>query len=1461
MAFGFGNPGAMGGGGLGPNIQSGPDLEDIQTDALGFLALSGEARVQLLSSPWPADSLPPPTASLMSVASQKGLVAAAGPDAIILATTESIRQAFEVPSSGDGNFKSFQPQMRLPMPMRISQIAFSADESYLVLAAEVGGGLAVYEVQALLRGSTDTSFQLSTNGQALRALVPNPTPEKGELFAVVTADGNLMMANLKKKAFITTSNTQILKDGVSCISWSAKGKQLVAGLGNGTAYQMTPDGEPKGDIPRPPGMDSNHHISSITWIENNVFLMVYTPTSFDPGTVPFSIFNIVTRQSPSSFQFQKISEPVAPYLLDRSPPHHFLLRLRDWGDLQDLLIVASTASTDIGLFSRSKSPLASNKPVGVFTMTELLDDFRRAQLPMSAESNDTSPIGFALDLSSKEKVGKPIPRDEIDESPTPLPALMVLNNDGVLASWWIVYTDAVRQGTIYPNLVAAGPSPQTIQPSSPTPARPPTSTSTFGGTFKPSFGGPPNSVSTMGGAFGSTSNIGQRQSPWGTPAATLPAANNTSSFAKPVFGAAATPSTFGTPSFGTTSTPAFGTSGFSGNKTSPWGTSNTSTPAFGQATNFGKHASAFGSTPPSTGPSAPSSGGFGKFASQNGFAGAGVASTGSVFGTKQTSSVFGGSNSKSGTTTTLFGSTATKASQNLGGSLGGVTNNFVLGSTFKPDGTAKNDAPAPSSDNKSSFFGSNFGSALGEAGSTSLPEPPVSKDADMDTTEDLSSTTPVSTPASTQTLFRPSDTAGSTGQFGTTGLNTFSSVAKPTTSSGFLFGSSTQQENKANFSFAKLGATVEKTSTSSNQTPVVSKAPASPVVKEEVSSETEVGSTTSAIPDAPLPPEPTSKSSYTAGDTSVSSTGTDASLSADVVSKPTPKPTQVTPPLPTKSIYADLVPPSDVPGGPEDEDNSSDFLTEEEGGDEGADLDGNSEEDEGSGEDITQDISPTSEVNQTPGVTPQGSFGVQNRGTDSTLFTKIEKPIPPTQQRSLFGEIDRLAPVLPPPNLPPSPRSPSPIRNGVPRRLQQRPETFRSSSAPGAASKILESQKQNSQSQNTFTLSLEQHNADERQRAQARARREAAETQALIDNYDDQLQEIISSDLEPTRTLDEFVAHVEVKGPSSVESIPAQVETVYRDINSMIDTLGLNARALKSFIKGHTEQYKDGGRGKEDLEDEEDWCLVEVEDLSMVIDRVLARELQDGRIKDVASKLETCNDLQKDLIRLHAKHDDIKKIMAAHSDPGHIALTRSQPLTAEQAAQQHDVRRDFTKFQKLLSEAEEGLTILKAKIVSQTTSNGKSTATAGPTVEAIMRTITKMTSMAEKRSGDIDVLEGQMRKLRLKSGATIGSREGSPFTTPNQRASMRNPGTSSTYGLFYTPDSINDDRRGFQNSLMSSTSSLALGSPPRKKMSGYSAEEKTQLRTRVSERKEQINRLRDALQKAGAKVRLMDHDE
>ncbi|KAH7364503.1 hypothetical protein BKA65DRAFT_139687 [Rhexocercosporidium sp. MPI-PUGE-AT-0058] len=841
MAFSFGSsaPTAP----AGANVQNGPDLEDIQTEALGFRALSGDAKIQLLPTPWPADQLPLPTSSLMSIASQKGLVAAAGPDAIIVTTTESVRKAFE---GTGGGIRQFQPQLSMPMPMRVSQVAFSADETYLVLSAETGGGLAVYEVQSLQKGLTEPAYQLSTENLPLRALIPNPTPEKAELFAVVTTDGKLMMANLKEKTFVSGPNGPVLKDGVSCVSWSARGKQLVAGLGDGTSYQMSPEGEGKAEIPRPPNVDAGDHVSSITWLENLVFLVVHTPSHFDTNQAPNSTFHLVTRQLPTNFTFQKISDPAGPFGLNRSPPHHFMLRLRDFPpNLQDLIIVASSASADIGLFSRSRVALTADKPAekvtGVFTMTEMSDDSRRAALPMSSGFSDTSPIGLALDLSSREKVEKPIVGDEMDESPYPVPALMVLNNEGVLAAWWVIYMDSIRQGTAYPGLVAVGGSKTT--PNAPTPAVAPApafstpsqpafgssafgspkTTSAFGGNRPATSFGTPSLSSPSTGAFGAPSGLGKTQSPWGAAASST--TSNAPAFGSSNFGSApaASNQAFGTPSFGSTSTPSMG------NRASPWASAagTGTTPAFGQAGGLGKSASVFGSSAASgTTPAATS--GFASFATNKGGFGAAAAnpaSTASVFGSQPASTVNPFSSpatTQPAATPSLFGSQPAPnanpfSTPSTGQAWGTKSANplasggFKLDSSFKADPSAKDDGPEPSTGSQGGFFGGNFSSALGETTKTPATATPVSKESDMDSdgtsakaqTSNFPSTTPASTPAAPKTSIFGSTTPANGGIFGTTPATSLPN-SKPLPA-GFGFGKPSDDKPKPGaFSFANL---------------------------------------------------------------------------------------------------------------------------------------------------------------------------------------------------------------------------------------------------------------------------------------------------------------------------------------------------------------------------------------------------------------------------------------------------------------------------------------------------------------------------------------------------------------------------------------------------------------------------------------------------------------------------------
>ncbi|KAL9131657.1 MAG: hypothetical protein Q9217_000468 [Psora testacea] len=1412
MAFSFGTP-SLGGSVAGPNnsqTQKGPDLEEISTEAIGFQSVAGEAKLRLVPSPWPADALPPPTASLLSVASRKGLLAAAGPESVFIASTEAVRQAYS--ASGDGNVKSFSPQLTLNIGMRLSQVGFSADEEFLVLSAENGGGLAVYQVQSLTQGGTQSAFELSTNGASVRALVPNPTAEKAELFAVVTTNGQLMIANLKARHFLSGAQGQNLKDGVSCASWSTRGKQLVAGLGNGSCFQMTPEGEAKAELPAPSWLEGDHYgmcmcvlhsmhssyllVSSISWLENDVFLVAHTPSSFDAGMAPATTYHIITRAKPpeKAILFQKLPEPSPPFGLNRSPPYQFMQRLKDFPpNLTDAIIVSSTASTDIGLVTRSKTPLSSEiaaeKVVNVFTTTIMAEDSRRAQLPLTEELGDTFPVGVALDLSSKEKVKRPLPQEELEESPGPLPALMVLNNEGLLSTWWIVYAESIRQGTTFPGLAMAG-GLQSRQPSqaqrqvSPFSASSPPPATAFG---QSSFGKPSTPIGTFGGvtstpapstfgytstsvpAFGAYSGLGQQKSVWGS------SSNNN-------IGTQPTTPAFGQPSFGSsnpianiTQGTAFGMAGGLGNKRSPWGTPSSgaatgSTGAFGQPSKLGSQTSPFASA--STGGvsgsggsnnSTSPSGGFASFATKSsGFLSATPSSGGaqSVFGKPSTVAPL----QRGMDTDSSFGQQQQKdeAPKSV---FGGSTGDFQLGSTFKADGTAAKDSQKPAGDVAGSMFDRNFSSTLRDTASFQ------SKDADMDrededeapidadnTSHDQKDVKPSALePAQPKFQFPKTDPPKSGGLFGTQSQSrTTPAEVQSSKPAGFSFGKPTPiaaMPKETPEELEDRPRSLIATSPKVKEEPQSDADDISPLNEEEAQPPEGYGDTDSGLssrsktpetPDpekkkfsnAPLPPESTSKASYAPGDSSNSSKSSDdAPLPPDFV--------------PSKTRLKEVEAPQ-----PEQAKLPSD---EEEGA-----LD-----DEGSGVDVGQDVSPSNSNRSSKNVTGS-SFGLpSDRSTAGSLFLSMPEQSEVQRGKSaLFGEVGKAsAPFFPPPTKPQeSPRSPSPVRLNTSDSM--RPDNSRSISAPVPFKAL--SSRQSHPSRLVVPSQPQQYAGELRKQERERllveqARKAAEERQELIDDDDVQIRRLLESDVAGSKTIDAFLAHQDYVGNIDKPGIPGQIEKIFRDINSMIDTLGLNARSLTAFVKGHEEQARPVGRTRDDLEDLEDWCLIEVEDLN-AIENDLFEQLETNKLQNVPEKLAACRDLLKTLSRLHHRSHDLGRTIDLRKDPLAAELAAQAALSLDQQTQQRELRKAFKHFQKQLAKAEEAMSVLRSQLASaegqfsKPGSNGKDVLRK-PTVEAVQNTIRKMTAMVKKKRDDIDVLEMQMKHLRFSTPPTNGSTE------------------------------------------------------------------------------------------------------
>ncbi len=318
----------------------------------------------------------------------------------------------------------------------------------------------------------------------------------------------------------------------------------------------------------------------------------------------------------------------------------------------------------------------------------------------------------------------------------------------------------------------------------------------------------------------------------------------------------------------------------------------------------------------------------------------------------------------------------------------------------------------------------------------------------------------------------------------------------------------------------------------------------------------------------------------------------------------------------------------------------------------------------------------------------------------------------------------------------------------------------------------------------------------------------------LSDDEDERIREELSTTPAPTKRLDPFIAHQDYAGRVDKPGIPGQIEKVYRDINSMLDTLGLNARSLTAFIKGHSELNNANERTRDDLEDPDSWCLSETEDLAVLVNW-LSESLESGRLLEPEKHLRYLSTALRDLRRRRAALTDLRRQIDTHRDPTQLAAQRSAPLPADHARQQRNLRRAFAGMQKQLAEAEEALTVLRAQLAAHASRTGAATSgTATPTVQAVATTIRKMTAMAEKKSGDIDVLETQLRRLRVLSPSADAnpdrrlsssvsalalarqSRENTPFATP-PTSRVRNGGLASsvggkstgTYGLFYTPES------------------------------------------------------------------------
>lgn len=224
------------------------------------MGLDKDCNIKFLPTPWPADALPAPTSSLLTISNSKGLIVGGGPEGLILATTQSVREAIAAKTESGSKTKPFQAQGHIRLPNRPSHVAFCVSESALAVALESQNQLIVYDAANLTSANPQPQITIGTNA-ALRSVVPNPSSDTNlsSLVALITVTGDLLVADLKATSLVSGQSGPIFRNGVASVTWSKQGKQMVAGLANGTCIQLDPQGMLKAEIPRPPVLEGDKH--------------------------------------------------------------------------------------------------------------------------------------------------------------------------------------------------------------------------------------------------------------------------------------------------------------------------------------------------------------------------------------------------------------------------------------------------------------------------------------------------------------------------------------------------------------------------------------------------------------------------------------------------------------------------------------------------------------------------------------------------------------------------------------------------------------------------------------------------------------------------------------------------------------------------------------------------------------------------------------------------------------------------------------------------------------------------------------------------------------------------------------------------------------------------------------------------------------------------------------------------